>query len=219
MIIFLACAGGAVSTTLSSTDEDGDGLDASAEAMAGTDPTLADTDGDGVSDGDEVADGTDPLNLFSRTFTGDYRVGDCSSLPQATGTSVGDIAPNVVLTDQHGERVSLYAFCSRTVLLVFGDPGNSVAAAAMADSVETYADREDVQVILGVSYYSGGEVDDGDVEDFAEQLGSSRVPILDDRDRLLQYAYDRDWIAAYSTVHLSPGAVISAVDEGGFGLE
>ena len=42
-------------------DPDGDGLNNTDEAAAGTDPTLADTDGDGVSDGDEVADSKNPL--------------------------------------------------------------------------------------------------------------------------------------------------------------
>ena len=46
-------------------DIDGDGLDDSAEALAGTDPLNPDTDGDGTLDGAEVAAGTDPLDRAS----------------------------------------------------------------------------------------------------------------------------------------------------------
>jgi hypothetical protein len=47
-------------------DLDEDGLTASEEAAAGTDPDNPDTDGDGFSDGEEVALGTDPLDLNSK---------------------------------------------------------------------------------------------------------------------------------------------------------
>jgi len=47
-------------------DLDGDGLTASQEAAAGTDPANPDTDGDGFSDGEEIALGTDPLDLNSQ---------------------------------------------------------------------------------------------------------------------------------------------------------
>jgi len=43
-------------------DIDGDGLDAAAEALAGTDPRNPDSDQDGLSDGQELARGTNPLN-------------------------------------------------------------------------------------------------------------------------------------------------------------
>ena len=42
-------------------DEDGDGLENTAEAEGDTDADDADSDDDGVNDGDEVGNGTDPL--------------------------------------------------------------------------------------------------------------------------------------------------------------
>ncbi len=45
-----------------STDSDGDGLNNSEEAAAGTDPWLPDTDGDGLGDDYELEIGTDPRN-------------------------------------------------------------------------------------------------------------------------------------------------------------
>ncbi|MCP4846332.1 MAG: hypothetical protein GY899_00095 [Verrucomicrobiaceae bacterium] len=47
-------------------DLDEDGLTASEEASAGTDPNNPDTDGDGFLDGEEVALGTDPLDFNSK---------------------------------------------------------------------------------------------------------------------------------------------------------
>ncbi len=47
-------------------DLDEDGLTASEEAAAGTDPNNPDTDGDGFSDGEEIALGTDPLDFNSQ---------------------------------------------------------------------------------------------------------------------------------------------------------
>jgi peroxiredoxin len=47
-------------------------------------------------------------------------MGACRHSVVATGTAVGDIAPDFALQDQHGETVHLHDFCDRAVLMIFG---------------------------------------------------------------------------------------------------
>ncbi|MCO4772632.1 MAG: putative metal-binding motif-containing protein [Deltaproteobacteria bacterium] len=66
-ILFVLAGVPALALAQGEIDEDGDGLNATDEALAGTDPLDPDTDSDGLSDGDEVhglSGGvpTDPLN-------------------------------------------------------------------------------------------------------------------------------------------------------------
>ena len=124
-------------------DSDGDGISDAEEYVLGTDPANPDSDGDGFSDGDELRDGTNPLYGFSHSYAGDYNVGYCHTPPAPTGPGgvvsdwfqpgdappahyewavyeVGDVVDNATWMDQHGEAVSLYSFCGRNVMLVFG---------------------------------------------------------------------------------------------------
>ena len=124
----LTCAG--------NPDPDGDGLDAVAEALAGTDPldpdsdndglsdgddvlvhgtnpTRADTDGGGVPDGVEVAQGTDPRNPADDDPDGDgWADGDPSPRnPDADGDGLLDgderrLGTNPVLFDTDGDGLS-----------------------------------------------------------------------------------------------------------------
>ena len=100
-------------------DTDADGLGDGAEADAGTDALVADTDGDGWNDGDEVTDYSDPLDATNHPYTGGWSKGACRHSISATGTEVGDIAPDFTLTDANGESVHLHDFCDRVVLLDF----------------------------------------------------------------------------------------------------
>lgn len=71
------CAGNpALSTFSPCLDQDGDGLTAQQETVAGTDPLNPDTDGGGVSDGDEVAAGTDPHDLCDDIPAADHAIYD-----------------------------------------------------------------------------------------------------------------------------------------------
>ncbi|MEY3211423.1 MAG: hypothetical protein RIT28_1904 [Pseudomonadota bacterium] len=124
-------------------DRDEDGLNEVEEAQAGTDPLLADTDADGLSDGDELtehstdplradsdgdgaSDGvevlgnTDPSDATDKPYTGGWEIDACRGSITPSGTTVGKIAPNFSLTDQHGDKVKLHDFCGKVVLLDFG---------------------------------------------------------------------------------------------------
>ncbi len=100
-----------------SKDTDGDGLSDMEEAMYGTDPENPDTDGDGFKDGAEVDQNSDPMNGNHFPYTGGWRIGDCWDDIESTGNSVGEIADQFELLDQHGDMVRLHDFCDRTVLL------------------------------------------------------------------------------------------------------
>lgn len=74
---------------VSTSDEDGDGLNNGDEQVRGTNPYLPDSDGDGYSDGDEVAAGSDPLAA--------------QSVPPLPGNSLA-IAPDGAWTWFNDER-------------------------------------------------------------------------------------------------------------------
>ncbi len=144
----LACQGSMEDTATGETlpsdtdDRDGDGLTDAEEAELGTDPADPDSDDDGYDDGSEVEAGTNPLYEYSHVYTGGYNVGYCETPPEPTGPTgyiegyfepddagpewyewpayeLGDVVDNFTWRDQHGEQVSLYSFCGRTVMLAF----------------------------------------------------------------------------------------------------
>ena len=77
---------------------------------AGNEPPPDPTDGD---DGVPDEPPTSP-------YIGGWDVGNCQDSINATGTGVGDVVPDFVLTDQHGDQVRLYDFCHKAVFLVAG---------------------------------------------------------------------------------------------------
>lgn len=102
-------------------DSDADGLsDGDERDEHGTDPLAADSDGDGASDGEEVLGNTDPTDATDKPYIGGWEIDACRGSITSTGTTVGKIAPNFSLTDQHGDKVKLHDFCGKVVLLDFG---------------------------------------------------------------------------------------------------
>jgi hypothetical protein len=101
-------------------DQDQDGLLSSEEEVLGTDPDDPDSDGDGHLDGDEEWGGTDPLDADDHPYLGGWDITRCDEDPQVTGDDVGQVTSDFALSDQHGEDVSLYDFCQKTILLVTG---------------------------------------------------------------------------------------------------
>jgi hypothetical protein len=73
-------------SSVSNTDDDGDGLTYDQEKAAGTDPGNPDTDGDGLADGAEAALGTDPLKADTdgNGVRDGHQLAGNASLPQAT---------------------------------------------------------------------------------------------------------------------------------------
>lgn len=97
-------------------DHDEDGL--IDEEAWGSDPLLADTDGDGFEDGFEVSQERDPLDPSDHPYTGGWLIDtECNDELQPTGMGEGDIAEDLVLTDQYGEAFRLHDFCNRTLLI------------------------------------------------------------------------------------------------------
>lgn len=85
-----------------SCDQDADGMPNDAEAVAGTNPTVADTDGDGVLDGVEVVDGSDPLVLCDPITT----FGSCD--PDEDGldnASEADLGTDPAVADSDGDTL------------------------------------------------------------------------------------------------------------------
>ena len=96
-------------------DDDGDGLTNGEEAELGTDPNNKDTDNDTYWDSWEVTEGTDPLSEESRIYTGYWPYNpEKSSITGGTwSVAVGNVAPNFIAVDQHGDQVNLYDFAGQ----------------------------------------------------------------------------------------------------------
>jgi len=103
-----------------SSDDDGDGLTYEEETELGTDPDNPDTDGDGYSDGDEVEQNFNPLDAADRPYLGGWGRDDCYDQYATAVYSVGDIAADFALVDQHGDTIHLRDFCGRTIYLISG---------------------------------------------------------------------------------------------------
>lgn len=68
------------------------------------------------TDGDDGVPDEPPTS----PYIGGWDVGGCQDAINASGTGVGQVVPDFVLTDQHGDQVRLYDFCHKAVFLVAG---------------------------------------------------------------------------------------------------
>jgi thiol-disulfide isomerase/thioredoxin len=178
-------------------DVDGDGLDAAAEAAAGTDPLRPDTDDDGYPDGAEVAAGSDPSDPASGVYRGGWPFNpDKDALtPGASGTArLGERFRRWRLPDQYGEPVDLYDFAGHgapVVIDVAGmwcEPCQWVAAmlagednelAAMFPHVApAVAAGEVLWLTVLVQDEASGPVDLADQQAWADAWPQPRVPVL-----------------------------------------
>jgi thiol-disulfide isomerase/thioredoxin len=178
-------------------DVDGDGLDAAAEAAAGTDPSRADTDGDGYPDGAEVAAGSDPTDATSGVYRGGWPFNpDKDSLtPGASPTAgLGERFRRWRLRDQYGEAVDLYDFAGHGAPVVIDVAGmwcapcQAVAAMLAGEDNElsamfphvgpAVASGEVLWVTVLVEDDASGPVDLADQVAWADAWPQPRVPVL-----------------------------------------
>ena len=112
-LLVAGCGGSSKEVTAVGCDEasdaDSDGLNDCEEEALGSDPAKEDTDGDGLTDFEEVDCGTSALDANDTCYACGWGKNDPGNI-EATGADVGDIMENVTLTDQCGDRVSMYDF-------------------------------------------------------------------------------------------------------------
>ena len=99
-------------------DGDRDGLTDGEELALGTKPDVVDSDTDGYSDFAEVQSFTDPNEPTDHPYAGDWPIDGCRNDIVSTGNTVGSIAEQFTLQDQHGDSLRLHDFCNKVVLLV-----------------------------------------------------------------------------------------------------
>lgn len=210
-----------------SVDSDGDGLTDQEEAELGTDPNDVDTDGDGQEDGAEVEAGTSPTNPYSLTYEyGDYNVGNCTELPEASDPSGpnndyantwanGDVAANFTLVDQYGQDVSLYSFCGQHIMIAFGAAWCGPCK-DLADEVQAVQDEygpEGFQAIeILIEDAGGNPPDQQDLVDWYNDHGMVNIPVLNDGAYEVWPYYELDW-GIPTVVHIGPDMTILSVDE------
>jgi peroxiredoxin len=214
-------------------DSDSDGLTDSEEVDAGTDPLVADSDEDGWNDGDEVEAGTPPGNAYIHPFEeGDYRMGTAATPAEATGPTgesaqeyagqtytwtsyqAGDFAENFTLMDEFGQDVDLYAFQGRWIYMTFSAVwcGPCQAAAEELPALqEEFADNMTaVEVLMDDN---NGDVPDAEVlQNWHNEFGLDRIPVLSDPEGENWVTYDKDW-GIPTMVVINPDMEVVSVDE------
>ena len=127
----------------------------SSDAGTDADPMLTDADGDGYSDGEELDAGSDPDNGFDWP-QGSGNWPDFSDEAAAAGVigegfGIGEEIPDILLTDQFDQPLSLYQYYGFVILLDVSagwcNPCNAVAGHAEA-VYQTH--REDGFVLIHI---------------------------------------------------------------------
>jgi len=109
---------GGGSDTSDALDDDGSPLpgDDGASDDGGGDDGLPD---DGLPD-DGGSDDGEPEEPAGSPYVGEWDIGNCQDQVTPSGTGVGQVVPDFLLTDQFGDQVRLYDFCHKAVYLVEG---------------------------------------------------------------------------------------------------
>lgn len=223
-------------------DEDGDRLSNGEEETLGTDPRIPDTDQDGYTDFEEVDAGTDPLDSSSVIYIGGWPYNpDKESIADPgweTGAVEGQMVPNFIAVDQHGELVELYDFAGRgkEIVLDVGTPwcGPCKAMASYlstgdADQLiwndegeyypwwkteyeDLYRMVQDEEIywitILFSESATSGPTDQSDCEDWETAFPNEHVPVLADTDLKLKTFLDIQSYPAISVVDADMSLVV-----------
>jgi thiol-disulfide isomerase/thioredoxin len=223
-------------------DSDGDGLTNGEEETLGTDPALVDTDQDGYTDFEEVDAGTDPLDAASVIYKGGWPYNpDKDSIADPgweTGAVEGQMVPNFIAVDQHGDLVELYDFAGRgkEIVLDVGTPwcGPCKAMASYLSTGNTdaliwndegehfpwwkpeyedlYRMVQDEEVywvtILFSESATSGPAEQSDCEEWEAAFPNEHVPVLADTDLSIKTYLDIQSYPAISVVDSDMNLVV-----------
>ena len=116
-LLLAGCAGGGGGGAASLPDADGDGLADDWETDRNIDPNSEDSDEDGWTDDEEVYGFADPIDDLDHPYIGGWDRGPVPEDLESDGNQVGDIVDDFNLMDQYGERVSLWSFYGRVIMV------------------------------------------------------------------------------------------------------
>lgn len=142
-------------------DADNDGLSLSEEQAAGTNPNVADTDGDGFDDGVEVKNNSDPLKYQSwpyqlASWPDRLAQAQADNLVGASSMSTGSVAPNLQLTDQHGNKLQLHQLYGYVVVIGVGAVWCGPCQSAASSSQHLWEQHRDDGVVFVELLLEGG---------------------------------------------------------------
>jgi peroxiredoxin len=180
LLLVVACDGKGVLGD--GKDTDGDGLSDEYEASIGTNPEAADTDHDTWDDRAEIDGNTDPMNGYDHPYRGGWPIDACRDQMEGSGNTIGQVAEDFSLMDQHYDGVRLHSFCDRVVVLVAAAQWCQPCMAEapfMRHLYERYAAQGLMVITLLGEDVDGSTASDEDLLEWATTFGITH-PVLQD---------------------------------------
>ena len=110
--------------------------------------------------------------------------GSAACSDEAPGSNEGDFAENFILTDQHGDTVSLSDYCGQVVYIPLGAmwcPGCQAAAKAIPEKMDEDGDEGFIVLNLMAETARGDDPDEEDLTAWADTYNIT-TPVLADID-------------------------------------